>query len=98
MLFVRDAGRYAWLRRQVELVEAEEPLRAVSIGVDDFSRLHHDITGHYYRKAAMWLYMLERAAAAAEGTDWLAFSDADVLFVRSLQPMLRHVRRTASRR
>jgi hypothetical protein len=89
VLFVRDAGQYAWLRN-VELVEAEEPLRAVSIGVDDFSRLHHDITGHYYRKAAMWLYMLQRGAA--EGIEWLAFSDADVLFVQSLQPMLRHVR------
>src|SRR4051812_13967656 len=38
VLFVRDAARYGWLRQHVELVEAEDALRAVNIGVDDFSR------------------------------------------------------------
>jgi hypothetical protein len=76
--------------RGVEVVDSDLALRAARIGVEDWSREHHGIAGHYFRKVAMWLYMLDRPASAGGPAESFVFSDADVLFVRTIGPLLRH--------
>jgi hypothetical protein len=89
VIFLPNARAYSWLKG-VEVVDAREPLRASRIDVKGWSRQHPGITGHYYRKVAMWLHML--GGGAAPGVDWHAFIDADVLFVRPIKPMMEYVR------
>jgi hypothetical protein len=90
VIFSPNARAYSWLRG-VDVIDAEEPLRACRIDVESWSRQHPGITGHYYRKVAMWLHML--SSTSAKTTDWHAFIDADVLFVRPIKPMMEYVRR-----
>lgn len=78
--------------RDVEVVDSDLALRTARIGVEDWSREHDGIAEHYFRKVAMWLYMFEQPPPVAGAAEWLAFSDADVLFVRPIQPLLRHAR------
>jgi hypothetical protein len=89
VLFTSHPKRYRWLKN-VELVHADEALRSALIDVDAFESEHPGITGHYYRKAAMWLYALRDARRSSD--QWLSFIDADVLFVRPLRRLLRHAR------
>jgi hypothetical protein len=89
VLFTSHPKRYRWLKN-VELVHADQALRSALIDVDAFDREHPGITAHYYRKAAMWLHALRDSGRSSNG--WLTFLDADVLFVRPLRRLLRHVR------
>jgi hypothetical protein len=91
VLFTREPEKFSWLAG-IDVLDCDEPLHSASIGLDAFARRHPGITGHYYRKVAMWLYMLEQRSAAPYCNDWHAFVDADVLFVRPVEPMLRYVR------
>jgi hypothetical protein len=93
MLFVRGGGAaLAGFRglRGIQIVDSDLALRAARIGIHDWAREHDGIAEHYFRKVAMWLYVLEQSPAAAEQR--YVFSDADVLFVRGIDPLLRHVR------
>src|SRR5690242_14962377 len=88
VLFTREPVKFSWLSG-IDVLDCDEPLHSASIGPDAFARRHPGITGHYYRKVAMWLYMLEQRSAAPYSNDWHALIDADVLFVRPIEPMLR---------
>jgi hypothetical protein len=89
VIFAPNPKRLSWIKG-IDVVDAQEPLHAGRIGIDSWSRQHPGITGHYYRKVAMWLYMLEGSVGSS--TDWHAFIDADVLFVRPIGEMMRYVR------
>ena len=89
VIFSPNAGAYSWLKG-IDVVDAQEPLRAAHLDIDAWSRQHRGITGHYYRKVAMWLHMLKGAYGPV--TDWHAFIDADVLFVRPIAEMMNYVR------
>jgi hypothetical protein len=89
ILFTSHPKRCRWLKN-VEVVSADKPLRGALIDVAGFEREHPGITGHYYRKAAMWLHALRDGSRC--GNSWLTFIDADVLFVRPMRRLLRHVR------
>ena len=89
VIFSPNAKAYPWLHG-IEVVDAQEPLRAAHLDIDAWSRQHPGITGHYYRKVAMWLYMLKGTHRSV--IDWHAFIDADVLFVRPIAEMMRYVR------
>lgn len=88
VMFTARPQDYLWVKG-IDVVDADEPFRAAHIDIDAWSRQYPGIVGHYYRKVAMWLYMLEQAAGAA---DWHIFIDADVLFLRGIESMLRHAR------
>jgi hypothetical protein len=87
-MFTSRPKDYVWLKG-VDVLEPDEPLRAAHIDVDAWSRQYAGILGHYYRKVAMWLFMLEQARAA---TERYIFIDADVLFLRCVQPLLNYAR------
>jgi hypothetical protein len=89
VLFTSHPRRYRWLKN-VEVVHADDALRSALIDPVAFDREHPGMTGHFYRKAAMWLHALRDGAHA--GNRWLTFLDADVLFVRPLRRLFRHVR------
>lgn len=88
VLFVPNADAFRWLKG-LDVIDAAEPLRSAMIHPDPWSALHPGITGHYYRKVAMWLYLLQNRTAPA--SEWHLFIDADVLFVRPLTVLMRYV-------
>ena len=88
VLFVPNADAFRWLKG-LDVIDAAEPLRSAMIHADPWSAQHPGITGHYYRKVAMWLYLLQNRTAAAN--EWNLFIDADVLFVRPLTALMQYV-------
>jgi hypothetical protein len=91
VIFSPTAKACSWLRGDgVDVIDADAPLQACHIDVKGWSRQHPGITGHYYRKVAMWLHML--GGPSSPTADWHAFIDADVLFVRPIRAMMQYVR------
>jgi hypothetical protein len=88
VMFTARPQDYLWVKG-VDVVDIDEPFRAAHLDVDAWAKQYPGILGHYYRKVAMWLYMLEQSAGTA---DWHVFIDADVLFLRCIQPVLRYAR------
>ena len=88
VLFIPNADAFRWLKG-LDVIDASEPLRSAMIHADPWSAQHPGITGHYYRKVAMWLYLMQNRTAPAN--EWNLFIDADVLFVRPLTALMRYV-------
>lgn len=87
-LFLKGPADFGWLRG-VTVVDIDDALRASFVDVASWSRLHHDAIGHYFRKAAVWLYLLDPSRSGPSELHTLI--DADVIFVRPTLPMWRHV-------
>ncbi|HEY2588824.1 MAG TPA: glycosyltransferase, partial [Tepidisphaeraceae bacterium] len=88
VMFTKRPKDFLWVKG-VTVIDADEPLRAAHIDIDTWSRQYPGILGHYYRKVAMWLFMLEQTSDATERH---VFIDADVLFLRCIQPLLQYAR------